>query len=603
MTSQYEKLQKTWQMFHLEQRQIAFLGNPRNECFMGDFDEFWKVYNSNNNSNKNIYFRLNPAKAKLTTWQKDEDTKCRELILIDIDSAGHGTEPIATDEQITDALEVAKKIINLLSNEGWGYPTLCFSGNGYHLLYKYEGEEGDVQHFLQSLKENVSNYVDITVGNLGRLTRFYGTVNNKCNRESSIIEVHENQTTITAKHIENFLKKYPTKTVNQPATGNTNTYESKGWWTQEDENFRKKFLEIFGSVEDFLREQDLFKFKQQYKRNGVVHGDRLVLKRCVFQKHNSVGEEDACIFDNYLQDCKTISYKCYHNTCGVDENGNDLGGLKKFSHFVRQVLGNKEFERLFGEKTEEEKDNPNFIFNLKTRQKSPKEFFSTGYQKMNTMLGGGLEQRGLSIVSGKQGSGKSTFINNLIWNTSASDIKSIYYTEQYSDDVCDNLAKTYHQNTSISEEERDTALAELEGKLVIYNRGNNFNNWQQVLSDVSQFLDRHSDFKLLILDNLSILCPYNCENLKEQQELAIELVKLAEEKNIHVCLVVHPSKTGEKVAGTSLFENIATQVLEVENASNKQQKVTKINILKNRENGNKSSCYLTFNQNRLTEIQ
>ena len=618
LNTHYDELKKTWDLFSLTTRQIAFIGKVKteNHCLMcQDFDTFWQVYNTNNNANKKIYFRLNTPTdldyAKWThSWQKDENISQWEFLFIELDYKD--AEIGASDEQVTETYNVATQIINLLLSEGFGNPyCFGFSGNGYHLIYRFEASQGngEVEKFLKSLKSNFSSFVDTSVANLSRLTRFYGTINNKSGRQSQILQITENQVPINATHIENFLAKYPApEETNEyiataSATPSTFTTSASGWWTEKDDEFRDKFFSIFETMENFLMTYDLYNYREEYIRDGVKHGDMYVLKRCPFQTHKIPGERDSIVFDNYLQKRHTLSYKCIHDTCGKDAQGNDLPGLKKFSYFVHQVIGEEEFNLLFSEQQPQEEENTNFIFNLTKRRKQPQEFYSTGYKNLDTNLEGGLVQRGLSVITGKECSGKTTFINNIIWNVTASNLKTVYYTEQDSDDVCTCLAKTYYQNATITETQREVALSEIEGKLAIYNRENNFNNWRQVLSDVNSLLEQRNDFKILVLDNLSVLCAYNSENLSEQQELAIELVKIAQEKNIHVCLVAHPSKQGEKVAGTSQFQNLASQVFEIENISTKQQKLTKLNILKNRQNGNHTSCYFSYNNCRLTEIK
>lgn len=607
-----ESLRKTWELFSLSQRQIGI--NPFNadrQCVKYEtFEEFYSNFSSCLEE-KNVYFRLNPVKEGKDwnrVWCCDSDISHREWILVDLDGEGHSSTEGEDQEGISNLEELREEVIQFLEPFGFPKPIIGFSGNGFHLLYKYDSILGDcnVSDFLHSLKQFYPQ-VDTRCGNPSRFTRLYGTINQKGKRQSEIFSIPQTIIPITSAHITSYLTKYPAPTITTTTKNKNGKKPSrfeKVRWTKEDDVFRDKFFEVYKSIPQFLKEYDLYLRTENYHEDGYKH----ILNCCPYQQHGVENETDCVIFDNYKQVRHTIRLSCIHETCGVDKDGNDLPGTKRFSDFVRYVVGDEEFERLFGEKEEvvqplvEEEDNSKFIFNIKKRRKPEQEFFSTGFEKLDETLGGGLVQRGLTIITGKPGSGKSTFLNNVIWNTSSS-VKSLVFTEQHTDDVATNLAKTYFSQPTVSEEDRDTALSELENKVVFYNKDNYTWDWRVVLEDINEFLSTNTDFKVVFLDNLSILCPFNSENTKEQQEFAFQLVKLAEEKNINISLVVHPSKNGEKVCGTSLFENISFQFLEVENISNNKQKLTKLNVLKNRDNGIKISSYLSFNNNRLIEVK
>lgn len=116
----------------------------------------------------------------------DKDIEILGWVMIDIDPK-RPSGMSATTEETKEARKVVKEVKEFLLKKGFPEPTLCFSGNGYHLLFEINEENNQdnvqiIKKFLQVLDKKFSNdkaKIDLTTYNPARLTRFYGTINPK----------------------------------------------------------------------------------------------------------------------------------------------------------------------------------------------------------------------------------------------------------------------------------------------------------------------------------------------------------------------------------------------------------------------------------------
>jgi hypothetical protein len=165
-----------------------------------------------------IYVTLNPLSEDLLSranerlranvnGSRDEDVRCFQNLLIDLD-------PIrlpginSTDEEHQAALGLAENIQNTLLVQGWPEPYRGSSGNGAALIYKLPNlpnEEFSKNLIKETLKALSSEFdmkqvkIDQSVGNPSRLVRLPGTLNRKGDstesrpqRYAGIISIPEN---------------------------------------------------------------------------------------------------------------------------------------------------------------------------------------------------------------------------------------------------------------------------------------------------------------------------------------------------------------------------------------------------------------------------
>ncbi len=140
-----------------------------------------------------VYVTLNPVEpallcrcsnrleyARQNSSTGDKDIRKRNWLLIDIDPV-RPSGISATDEEVEGATELVVQVIEFLSDRGWPGPVCCFSGNGWHLLYRIDlprDDGGLVKRCLQVVDAELSNEkakIDTSVHNPARICRLYGT--------------------------------------------------------------------------------------------------------------------------------------------------------------------------------------------------------------------------------------------------------------------------------------------------------------------------------------------------------------------------------------------------------------------------------------------
>lgn len=153
-----------------------------------------------------VYFTLNPLKPHRLTnpagrvgkatkglLAGDADVLCRRWVLIDVDpvrAKGHEKDS-ATDAEKEAARQVMQAVREWLATADgtdWPAPTVCDSGNGYHLLYRLDDgpieklplPEDDylrqVLRFLAGRFDTAAAKIDTSVFNPSRIVKFPGTL-------------------------------------------------------------------------------------------------------------------------------------------------------------------------------------------------------------------------------------------------------------------------------------------------------------------------------------------------------------------------------------------------------------------------------------------
>ena len=139
------------------------------------------------NSDKDVYFTINPHSCDVEKAVADRDVTRRAWILVDIDPAREEGHP-ASDDERSAAIDMAQRCKNLLEAMGVSEDSsvLVSSGNGAHLYLRVDLPNDDesknmVRDILRFLNDTVipdPDYhcvVDQSVFNAGRISKLVGT--------------------------------------------------------------------------------------------------------------------------------------------------------------------------------------------------------------------------------------------------------------------------------------------------------------------------------------------------------------------------------------------------------------------------------------------
>jgi hypothetical protein len=129
----------------------------------------------------NTVLNVRPGTISLT---HDADILEQRYLLIDLDpvrATGGQHEP-TTDAELAAAREVATAVEADMIGRGWARPVWMMSGNGIHLVYRTEGQEGDLRGLLDDLDRRFSSdrvKIDTNTGNPSRMLKVPGTLSRK----------------------------------------------------------------------------------------------------------------------------------------------------------------------------------------------------------------------------------------------------------------------------------------------------------------------------------------------------------------------------------------------------------------------------------------
>ena len=211
--------------------EIRFLGPRRWSLFTEDANQIAATLERPEVANHSPYQTLNPVapdtpekhgaerdvlfcarKGQLTA---DEDVARRAWILFDSDSV----KPIgaaATEAQRTAAQAHSAALEEELTAEGWPRPLVFDSGNGTHRIYAVDLPNDRAADFLVSnlLRVAARKFdtdtvkLDKTVYNAARITRLYGTRNQKAGRDSALLSEPVPLSVVPAELITSTVEKW-----------------------------------------------------------------------------------------------------------------------------------------------------------------------------------------------------------------------------------------------------------------------------------------------------------------------------------------------------------------------------------------------------------
>lgn len=547
----------------------------KSEIYSGIFDNDESLISEINRFDKdfyNIYFIFNELKDALNGLPQlnkmvrgaktisDRDIKFRRWLLFDFDPIREGdVHDIASNqEEFENSKETARRARRFLLERGFKQPVVCFSGNGTHLLCRID--DIPCTDEMDDVCKNVLKYVamqftdekvdcDIKVSNRARLTKFYSSVSRKGgntkerpHRKSEIVVIPPviEKTPIEA------LKRLSDAFLSSQATDVPQ--QQNNWNTGQKTPF---------DIDSFLSSHGLEVLKETRSFDG---GRKIILKQCPFDPSHG---KDSAIF---VAPNGAITFTCFHASCS-SHNWKELR-LKYEPH----AYDKKEYEQrsyptyqqsrqytqkpkyTIKEESEELGKKWLCMSSIKKIDLSSIESMKTGFDGLDTHIVG-LNVGEVSILSGSNSAGKSSWINTLILNI----IQQGYKVALWSGELPPAVLKTWIQMCAAGKEylrpstktigkyyvPNDVAQkidAWLDGKFYIYN--NEYSNkWEQIFNDMNELLK--IGVKLFVLDNLFSLDVdiFDGDKNNKHKELILEICKFAKKNSTHIMLVAHPRKS------------------------------------------------------------
>lgn len=510
---------------------------------------------------------------------QDKDIKYRRWLMLDFDPIRDGDvkDIASTEEEFENSKAVAREARRFLLRLGFEQPLVCFSGNGTHLLFKLDNVECNSE--TDKVCQNVLKYIamrftddkvdcDIKVYNRARLTKFYSSVSRKGgntttrpHRKSEIVVVPPDIKPTLFSLLEYVSALYESSQV-------SDTVHS---YSQTNSPDNKKF-----DLDSFLSDNNLEVLKDIKTSDG---GRKIVLKTCPFEPSHG---KDSAIF---VSPQGVITFTCFHASC----SGNNWRSLRlKFdphaydrpSHVQRQARLPYLPER---KKYQIKEENPELgkkwltFSEIKSVNLSETKVIRTGFRELDKKILG-LNLGEVTLLSGSNSAGKSSWLNTLILNVINGGDKVALWSGELPPDKLkmwihnaaagrDNIiAKQRGEFTIYETTPRASAMIDswLDNKLFLYN--NEYSSkWEQIFNDIKELL--RLDVKLFILDNLFSMDIdiFDGDKNNKQKELILQICQLAKKNKIHIILVAHPRKAvgflrKSDISGTADLTNAVDNV-------------------------------------------
>lgn len=513
-----------------------------------------------------IYFTVNEVKPACSSRKQynnfmfvsgsatsKNDIEHRWWMPIDID-VERPTDVSSTDEEKEYAHTKAGIVYKFLRDKGFSLPIVCDSSSGYHLYYPIDmPNTEEVEGVIKAFYVVLSNFftdervkIDKVVGDANRIMRMAGTWGRKGrdseerpHRMAKILTVPQEITRMSYEQLSSFVSQYRMK-EEQQRYGNQQRYNN-------GEHFD---LRIFLSKHGI-------EVAKEMPWNG---GTKFILKECPFDSSHRA--PDSAIFQNAQG---AIGFKCLHNSCA----NHDWHELRLKFDPTAYDYDNKPFQPQYRQYIPQIPQKPKYeikeelpelggkwfsMSDIKKLDLSAIEKVKTGFAEMDESIVG-LNMSEVTLLSGSNSSGKSSWLNSLLLNIIQQETKVALWSGELRPDILkswiqmvaagrENLKPSrYGDGKYYVPENIATKIDQwLDGKLFIYN--NDYGNtWEQIFHDMQELL--RVGVKVFCLDNLFSL---NIDLLEgdrnnKQKELILQIKEFAKKNNVHIILVAHPRKT------------------------------------------------------------
>lgn len=513
-------------------------------------------------------------KPKATTT--DANVIHRRFVMIDLDAC-RVAGVSSSDGELEKSHLKAVDIYRYLIEHGFKEPIITTSGNGYHCYVPCDMPNDDehnelVKRFLQSLANMFNDEhveVDEKVYNPARVDKLIGTWAKKGSdtedrkwRLAKIIKVPQDLSPnddSLFQEIANLLpKEEPKQAPNRPNRQYNNTpFDLRSWLSEHSIVYRE---EKKGSSTKF------------------------VLQHCPWEdSHSSKKEWESALFQNADGQ---ITFSCFHGHC-KDKTWFDFRTIyepdayNKPSYQPQQVVYVQQ-PKVQKPKYEIKEELPELgekWLSMSSIQKvdlTRLEKVLTGYYELDRKIGG-LYMSEVTVLSGSNSSGKSSWLNSLLLNI----IQQGYKIALWSGELRADILKTWIQmvaagalNLQPSQYDQGRYFVPdgvgkridqwLDGKFFLYNNGYG-TKVEQIMHDMEILLK--AGVKVFALDNLMSLDVdlFDGDKNSKQKALILKIKDFAMVNQVHIILVAHPRKVTTflrktDISGTSDITNAVDNV-------------------------------------------
>lgn len=481
---------------------------------------------------------------------KDDNILKRNFVLVDLDPE-RVSGVSASNEEFEYAHLKAVDVYKYLIGVGFSEPIICVSGNGYHLYVSCDMPNDDAHHtlvnnFLKSLGNMFSDsHVDIdqSVGNAANLTKLMGTWAKKgsCTkdrpwRQSRFVkvpnEIKVNEDSLFQKIADLLPKEEPKQ-------------------TQKVKSFNERF-----DLEQWLNTYGI-----EFRKKPDGSSTKYEIKTCPWHTTHSVDNPYSSAI--YQDADGKVTYTCAHSHCR-DKQWKDFrlyyqpdaydkpSYQPQYRQYIPTIPTKPKYE--IKEEIPELGEKWMPLSSVEKIDLTKLEKVKTGFTELDNRVGG-LYMSEVTILSGTNGSGKSSWLNSVILNI----IQQKYKVALWSGELRADILKSWIQMVAAGKDYLRPSQFEqgqyyvpdsigskidawLDGMFYLYN--NKYGNVaSQVLHDIK--ILTKAGVKVFVIDNMMSMNidVFDGDKNEKQKQFILALKDFAMEEQVHVILVAHPRKS------------------------------------------------------------
>ena len=549
--------------------------------------------------NANIYYSINEVKKACASREQfncfkqvkgtatsKQDIEHRWWLPIDVDCE-RPSGVSSTNEEKAKAHKKAQDVFVFLRDNKFATPIVCDSSSGYHILYPIDMDntqesEDCIKAFLEILANNFTDEsvkIDTVLHDANRILRLSGTYGRKGrstderpHRLAKILSVPSEIKHMGIEQIKAFNAKYAIK-VEQP--------QRRQFHGLQSEQF---------NLRDFIAKYGIKVAKEIPISGG---GTKFVLEECPFDTQHKA--PDSALFE---MPNGSIAFKCFHNSCSqydwrafrlhFDPHAYDYENEPRQQYHQQQAFQQKTYAPQ--KKYEVKEELPELgekwmsMSSIKKVDISQLEHVKTGFKDLDRNIIG-LYMSEVTILSGSNASGKSSWLNTLLMNIIEQGTKVALWSGELRPDILkawlqmvaagkNNLRLSAYGDGKyyVPNNVADRIDSWMDGKFFLYN--NEYGaKWQQIFHDLELLLK--AGVKVFALDNLFSLDIDILDGDKnnKQRELILQIKEFAKKNQVHIILVAHPRKVTtflrkNDISGSSDLQNAVDKIFIIHRVNN-----------------------------------